>query len=240
MTSLLEAINTYNPLAQGIGIATGKNPRYAVTQPQSQQSRELEIVTAAANKYHVNPTIVWGVYGAETAHGSNIHTSTTGAVGPFQFEPATAREYGYPTTVNTSGVTNLAGFAKQAESAAHYLASLLPGGKGETGAFLKAKGTSAWSKAWEAALRAYSGGGYGLSHVMSEAKSAPAILGSAQQNIQETGKVEEGKFEFSWGGLNEAILKGVILIAGAALIVYGIMVAVRPRERALSLPLPVP
>ena len=33
-------------------------------------------------------------------------------------------------------------------------------------------------------------------------------------------------------------LTGILLLAGALLVVYGIMVAVRPRERATSIPLP--
>ena len=46
-------------------------------------------------------------------------------------------------------------------------------------------------------------------------------------------------------GLPEIVLKGVLLLAGAILVIYGIMVAVRPPDRALGLPkvpamLPVP
>ena len=41
-----------------------------------------------------------------------------------------------------------------------------------------------------------------------------------------------------WGDLGELGLKLILLLAGAFLVVYGIMVAVRPRDRALSLPTP--
>lgn len=39
-------------------------------------------------------------------------------------------------------------------------------------------------------------------------------------------------------GFGKLAITGVLLIAGAVLVVYGIMVAVRPRESALSIPLP--
>lgn len=46
---------------------------------------------------------------------------------------------------------------------------------------------------------------------------------------------------FSWSKLSEFGINMVLLLAGAVLLVYGVMVAVRPREGALSLPkLPVP
>jgi hypothetical protein len=38
--------------------------------------------------------------------------------------------------------------------------------------------------------------------------------------------------------LGKELVTGVLLLAGAALVVYGIMVAVRPRESALSIPKP--
>ena len=52
------------------------------------------IVTQAAQKYGVDPKILWGLYGTETSFGKNVSTSSAGAVGPFQFEPATARGMG--------------------------------------------------------------------------------------------------------------------------------------------------
>ncbi len=46
---------------------------------------------------------------------------------------------------------------------------------------------------------------------------------------------------FSWSSLTSFAVTAVLLLAGAVLVVYGIMVAVRPREGALSLPkMPVP
>ncbi len=52
------------------------------------------IVTQAAQHYGIDPKILWGLYGTETSFGKNVSTSSAGAVGPFQFEPATARAMG--------------------------------------------------------------------------------------------------------------------------------------------------
>ncbi len=52
------------------------------------------IVTEAANRYGVSPSVLWGLYGTETNFGKNVKASSAGAVGPFQFEPATARGMG--------------------------------------------------------------------------------------------------------------------------------------------------
>jgi hypothetical protein len=41
-----------------------------------------------------------------------------------------------------------------------------------------------------------------------------------------------------WGKLGTFAVTGVLLLAGAFLVVYGIMVAVRPRESAFSIPFP--
>lgn len=52
------------------------------------------IVTEAASKYGISPSILWGLYGTETGFGKDVSTSSAGAVGPFQFEPATAKGMG--------------------------------------------------------------------------------------------------------------------------------------------------
>lgn len=56
--------------------------------------RQKRIIANAANRYGLNPALLWGVYGAETNFGRNVSTSGAGAVGPFQFMPATARGMG--------------------------------------------------------------------------------------------------------------------------------------------------
>jgi Transglycosylase SLT domain len=52
------------------------------------------IVTQAAQKYGIDPKILWGLYGTETSFGKDLSTSSAGAEGPFQFEPSTAKSLG--------------------------------------------------------------------------------------------------------------------------------------------------
>jgi hypothetical protein len=111
-----------------------------------------QIAKNAASKYHIPFSVLWGVYGVETSHGSNVTTSSTGAKGPFQFEPETARAYHAPY----SDAIDVAGFQGQAEAAAHYLSDLY-----------KQHGS------WDAALHAYSGGGYGWTQVAKQGAQRP-------------------------------------------------------------------
>ncbi len=55
---------------------------------------DKQIIGEAARKYGVDPKILWGLYGTETSFGKNTSRSSAGAVGPFQFEPATAKGMG--------------------------------------------------------------------------------------------------------------------------------------------------
>ncbi len=57
-------------------------------------ANEKAIITQAAQKYGVDPKILWGLYGTETNYGKNKNTSSAGAVGPFQFLPSTAHGMG--------------------------------------------------------------------------------------------------------------------------------------------------
>jgi Transglycosylase SLT domain len=70
------------------------------------------IITEAANRYGIRPDILYGLYGTETSFGKNVSTSSAGAVGPFQFEPATAKGMG----------VNPYDFKSAAFGAARYLA----------------------------------------------------------------------------------------------------------------------
>jgi hypothetical protein len=97
------------------------------------------VITGAATNWHIPSSILWGVYGVESAFGANIATSSAGAQGAFQFMPATAAGYDYPLTNSP----NLSEFQKQADAAAHYLADLVKKHGGN----------------WAAALNEYSGGG---------------------------------------------------------------------------------
>jgi hypothetical protein len=135
-----------------------------VTQPGARST-----VYAAADKWHVPRWILWGVYGIETGFGTNVATSSAGAVGAFQFLPSTAAGYGYPLT-NTP---NAQQFAQQADAAAHYLHDLF-----------------ATHRTWDAALQAYSGGGYGVAKAkataagkQSKAFDAPARAGSLAGDV---------------------------------------------------------
>jgi membrane-bound lytic murein transglycosylase B len=112
-------------------------------------TQQADAVTNAAKQWGVPQTILWGVWGMESDFGQNVATSSAGATGDFQFIPSTAQQYGYPQT-NTPSAGQ---FQQQASSAAQYLASLF-----------KQHGND-----WNAALQAYSGGGYGLSQVQSKA-----------------------------------------------------------------------
>lgn len=107
------------------------------------------IVTAAGKKHGVPPNLLWGVYGVETSHGSNITTSSAGAKGAFQFIAPTAAQYGYPYTNAHDEKT----FAAQADVAAKYLADLYR----EHGS-------------WDGAIKAYSGGGYGYQQAKAQGK----------------------------------------------------------------------
>ena len=63
--------------------------------------------------------------------------------------------------------------------------------------------------------------------------------GKTEEGLEKT--AEKAAAAFSWEGLSKFAITAVLLVAGAILVVYGIMVAVRPREGALALPkMPVP
>jgi hypothetical protein len=222
-------------LGQQLAVKTG-----ATAHPvPSALNQRYTIVQAAASKYHINPVMLWGVYGKETSHGANVTTSSAGAKGSFQFIESTAKAYNYPYT----NATDTATFTQQADAAAHYLSALLPGGKGEAG-LTRGKGGN-WGAAWDHAIRAYSGGGYGAAEVIKAGSAAHTAVANEAANQQEAREVNHptaGSGEGLWAellaGFGKLAVTGVLLIAGAALVVYGIMVAVRPRERAMAIPRP--
>jgi hypothetical protein len=71
------------------------------------------VVTQAAQSHGIDPAILWGILGTETDYGKDDKTSSAGAQGYFQLEPATARSL---------GVKNPNDFAEAANGAAKYLA----------------------------------------------------------------------------------------------------------------------
>lgn len=124
---------------------------------------QLAIVQSAASKYRIPWPILWGVYGAETGHGTDITTSSAGAKGAFQFIPETANAYHYPYTNSYSQEI----FTQQANAAAHYLSDLYRESGGH----------------WDTAIKRYSGGGYGLSHVESNAEQG--LLGDLKEQAEQ-------------------------------------------------------
>lgn len=117
------------------------------------------VVESAAKKHGIDPQLLIGVWGLETDFGKNVKTSSAGAVGDFQFLPSTAAGWKYPLTNTPTS----AQFAKQADAAAGYLAQLIKDHNGDV----------------NAAVHAYSGGGYGLSEVQSKAKEYTGGGGSS-------------------------------------------------------------
>lgn len=81
-------------------------------------SSERRIIEAAANRHGIDAALLWGVYGAESGFGTNTGPSSAGAQGPFQFMPATARQYGI----------NPHNFRQAANAAAKYLATYMDRG----------------------------------------------------------------------------------------------------------------
>jgi membrane-bound lytic murein transglycosylase B len=128
----------------------------ASTQVQESSASQQLVIDTAAQHYGIPSAILKGVYGMETAYGTNVTTSSAGAMGAFQFIKSTAAKYNYPYTNDTGAGT----FQQQADAAAHYLSDLYHQHGGN----------------WDAALKAYSGGGYGLSQV--QAKSGGKLSGS--------------------------------------------------------------
>jgi hypothetical protein len=92
------------------------NPKNVMSSGNTQQ----EIFARAAEKYQLSPETLWGIYGTESAYGTNDGPSSAGAEGPMQFEPATAREYGLTSGAN--GTVQQLGSAVMA--AARYLHDL--------------------------------------------------------------------------------------------------------------------
>lgn len=181
----------------------------------------LQIVEEKARKYHIPTKILWGVYGAETGHGSNVSTSSGGAKGAFQFIEPTAASYHYPWT----NEQNEQIFNAQADAAAHYLADELH----HTGS-------------WEGAIQAYSGHSYSLAHVIANAGglsgssfapegTSSTTTGSAGGSTSPSSTPSSGLTSEGLLGIGVKALLYLALLAGGALLVwYGTHAALRPRK----------
>jgi hypothetical protein len=77
--------------------------------------RERRVIERAARAYGIEPSLLWGVFGAESNFGRNKNRSSAGAQGPFQFMPATAKSYGI----------NPYNFKQAANAAAKYLSTYI-------------------------------------------------------------------------------------------------------------------
>lgn len=78
--------------------------------------QQKAIIGQAAQRYGVSPAILWGLYGTETSFGHNVSTSSAGAVGPFQFEPSTAKGMGVNPYDFTSAAQGAAKYLSQYKS----------------------------------------------------------------------------------------------------------------------------
>lgn len=128
-------------------------------------SQQASAITNASVKYGVPIATLLGVYGIETGFGSNVTTSSAGAIGPWQF---TAPDKGTGVTYPMTNAPTLSQFTQQTDAAAAYLAQL----------YKHATGNSA-SARWDEAIQGYSGGGYGLSQVNASAAKTPSALRQA-------------------------------------------------------------
>ena len=84
----------------------------------------LPIYRAAASRYHVPWQILAAINREETNYGTDLGTSSAGAVGWMQFEPATWREYGMAVNRHLKPITGIADPANPRDAifaAARYL-----------------------------------------------------------------------------------------------------------------------
>jgi Transglycosylase SLT domain len=184
-------------------------------------------VNEAASYYHLSPEILWGVYGIETSHGTDVKTSSTGAMGSYQFEPETARQYGYPLSNSKDRKT----FRTQTFAAAHYLSDIMKGGRRTP-------------QNYNRALKIYNSGrptaGYGFHEVRARGSSWAAVMKGGAYNQYEkelgygsvgatVGEVVEGKNPISTtAGFIEALsephtwVRFVEVVGGFVLLYIGL------------------
>jgi soluble lytic murein transglycosylase-like protein len=190
---------------------------------QVQVQQTTDVLNTAAAKYGIPASTLFGIWGMETNFGQNVKTSSSGAVGDFQFLPSTASSYSYPLT-NTP---TMAEFQQQADAAAHYISDLLKQHSGNM----------------DAALKAYSGGGYGAAQVQAKAGAGPgSTLGGISvpglSSINPAGGIDYNPLDTLSGldQIGQALadiaklvtsgafwLRALEVIAGVALLIMGLM-----------------
>jgi membrane-bound lytic murein transglycosylase B len=150
--------------------------------------QQAQAIINAGRRYSVPYPVLAGVYGVETNYGYGTgtgRTSSAGAVGPFQFMPGTASQYGYPLT-NTP---TLAQFQNQANAAASYLSKHHSSSKGSD---------------WTDAVASYNPGDPGYaSAVAAAAQKIPSALSSSLKNAETSAQTPSPGF--SLGGVGGAV-----------------------------------
>lgn len=97
-------------------------------------SADDDKIKGAGNKYGVPAWLLHNIYGQESAFGLNAGPSIKGALGPFQFMPKTAQQYGLDDPKN---------FDKSLDAAGRYLRDLL---KEFNGDYKKAAAAYNWGQ----------------------------------------------------------------------------------------------
>jgi membrane-bound lytic murein transglycosylase B len=195
--------------------------------PRAQNTNTAwEKVQAAARKYGIAASTLWGVYGTESDFGRNLGPSSKGARGPFQFLPSTAQELG----------VNPMDFDSAVDGAARYLKSLGADGSADSAATAKA-------------LNSYSGGG-GSKYVQSvKEKGAekdnalhqvgpdiPGAIGDAASAIPNfLGKLDV-LFQAAWWKRVGLVFAGVVAILLGVVWIGRDFIA----KAADGLPVPIP
>lgn len=199
---------------------------YPASTKEAELTKLAKATLKASNKVGVNPVVLWGILGNETGFGSDLKASSTGAQGPFQFEPATAKEYGYPYSANLTGrITNIKVFEEQAEAAGRLIKANLKNKANPSNAEL------------QGAIAAYKGGTtntYNLPQVLTSGKTISQWLGSQYANEEQTRETntDTGKEAEPETSLLKELegygLTLTLVLAGLALIVYGVITMLRP------------
>lgn len=199
------------------------------------RATQMAQIDAVAKEYGLSPQTLLGVYGTESAYGTNLGPSSAGALGPFQFLPKTGAEYGLNSTT-------IEQFGPSLVAAAKYLKSL--GANSDPNSAQTA-----------GALNAYSGGG-GVSYIIhvlnnggssfdffktpvgSDISSAligggntPAgnnpgnvpsdVLGSAANSVDEASPFTDVASLITWVGGNW--LRILEFMGGCVLIIFGLL-----------------
>lgn len=185
----------------------------------------MAAIAGAESKYGAEPYGDYGIGGAGyTSFGAwQVHTPAHPQYNPQQL--VSSLDYNAKAAVEISGNTP-AGLTNWSTYNSGAYKSYLPKKKGET-LFSSIFGFELIPGEREASILGQKGENpiAAAEHAGQEALNLPGEV--AGKALSATGKV-----------VFSVVVKGLLLLAGVVLVIYGIMVAVRPRERALSIPTP--